>query len=70
MSMPEAARVWTRHDVLALPDEGRARVTDGELLRAVAVMAHQCVVGELFPPAHHLREQVVGVAALPPPTST
>ncbi len=33
MSMPQAARVWTRDEVLALPDDGyRYELVDGELL--------------------------------------
>lgn len=33
MTMPATARIWTREDVLALPDDGqRHELIDGELL--------------------------------------
>lgn len=50
MGMPQTARVWTRQDVLALPDDGkRYELVDGELLvSASPTYPHQYAVGGLY----------------------
>jgi Uma2 family endonuclease len=50
MGMPDVARIWTRAEVLALPDDGhRYELVDGELLVTPSpVGPHQRAVVELF----------------------
>jgi Uma2 family endonuclease len=54
MGMSPVARIWTREEVLALPDDGnRYELVDGELLVTPAPnQTHQAIVGELY---YHLR---------------
>ncbi|MGE3618595.1 MAG: Uma2 family endonuclease [Gemmatimonadales bacterium] len=48
--MPETARIWTRADVLALPDDGnRYELVDGELLVSPSPRPlHQLAVGAFY----------------------
>ena len=50
MVMPNLGRVWTREEVLALPDDGnRYELIDGELLVSPSPgLIHHTAVGELY----------------------
>ncbi|MFN8572030.1 MAG: hypothetical protein U0132_08240 [Gemmatimonadaceae bacterium] len=50
MGMPQEAHVWTRDEVLALPEDGRRyELVDGALLVSPSPgYAHQRAVGWLF----------------------
>src|SRR5688500_8510854 len=50
MAMPEAPRIWTREEVLALPDDGnRYELIGGQLLVSPSPRAvHQHALAELF----------------------
>ncbi len=72
MGMPEAARIWTREMVLALPEDGnRYELFDGELLVTPAPTGpHQVALMRIFEAiapyvhAHHLGETLWSPADL------
>jgi Uma2 family endonuclease len=69
MGMSPVAKVWTREEVLALPDDGnRYELVDGELLVSPSPRgAHQRGVGELYLlVAPYVRAHRQGYAAVSP----
>jgi Uma2 family endonuclease len=69
MGMSPVARIWTREEVLALPDDGnRYELVDGELLVSPSPRGpHQRAVGELYlMVAPYVRRHHLGYAAVSP----
>jgi Uma2 family endonuclease len=69
MVMPDAVRVWTREDVLALPDDGnRYELIDGALLVSPAPSwLHQYAVARLYDRLHpYVTSQRVGTTVFSP----
>lgn len=69
MGMPQAARVWTREEVLALPDDGkRYELIDGELLVSPSpTWPHQWAVGGMFERlVPYVRANRIGVVTFSP----
>lgn len=69
MGMSPVAKIWTREEVLALPDDGnRYELVDGELLVSPSPRGpHQRAVGELYLlVAPYVRAHQLGYAAVSP----
>ena len=69
MVMPQASKVWTRDEVLALPDDGnRYELIAGQLLVSPSPRAvHQLALYELFHLVDaYVREHRLGIAGLSP----
>ena len=69
MVMPDAVRVWTREEVLALPDDGkRYELIDGALLVSPAPSwLHQYAVMRLYDRVHpYVTAQRIGTTVLSP----
>ncbi|MDX2056264.1 MAG: Uma2 family endonuclease [Gemmatimonadales bacterium] len=69
MVMPDLARVWTRQEVLALPDDGnRYELVDGELLVSPSPRpVHQRAVGAFYRRLHgYVRANRLGEALFSP----